>query len=197
MSDTARDPGLSRRAFLSAAGAGAGATWLRLTGPAVAAIAQAACTAKENASPFVVLADDEASDVAAIAARIIPTTDTPGAGEAGVVYFFDQAFADEMRGALELARTGLAGLNDRADGRRFAELGAGAQDAALAAIEGQPFFELMRVMTIFGFFAMSEYGGNRDQVGWQLIGFDGHHGAWQYPFGYYDAAVHGTDADGD
>jgi hypothetical protein len=34
---------------------------------------------------------------------------------------------------------------------------------------------------------MSRYGGNREQVGWSLIGFEGHHGAWTYPFGYYDA----------
>lgn len=197
MSDTARDSRLSRRAFLGAASAGAGASWLRLTGPAVAAIAQAACTAREHEAAFVLLTGDEAADLAALAARIIPTTDTPGATEAGVVHFFDQAFANEMRGALELARSGLAELNDGAAGRRFAELNAQAQDAALAALEGQPFFELVRVMTIFGFFAMSDYGGNRDHVGWQVIGFDGQHGAWRYPFGHYDAAVHKMDADDD
>jgi hypothetical protein len=47
-------------------------------------------------------------------------------------------------------------------------------------------------MTILGFFAMSSYGGNRDHVGWDLIGFEGH-GAWTAPFGYYDqeANAHG------
>ena len=38
-----------------------------------------------------------------------------------------------------------------------------------------------------GFFAMSRYGGNRDNIAWDLIGFEGNHGAWEYPFGYYDA----------
>jgi hypothetical protein len=50
-------------------------------------------------------------------------------------------------------------------------------------------------MTIFGFFAMEKYGGNRGHVGWDLIGFEGHHGAWQYPFGYYDAAYHSGAGD--
>ena len=27
-------------------------------------------------------------------------------------------------------------------------------------------------MTIFGFFAMSRYGGNRDEIGWKLLGFE-------------------------
>ena len=35
----------------------------------------------------------EAADVEAVAAQIIPTDDTPGAREAGVVYFIDRALA--------------------------------------------------------------------------------------------------------
>jgi hypothetical protein len=42
-------------------------------------------------------------------------------------------------------------------------------------------------MTIAGFFGMSSYGGNRDNLGWKLLGLDGEHHAWQSPFGYYDA----------
>ena len=72
---------------------------------------QAACSAKQEAAAFRVLAAAEATDFAAIAARIIPTTDTPGATEAGVIYFFDNAFADAMRGQLDAARAGLAEFN--------------------------------------------------------------------------------------
>ena len=35
----------------------------------------------------------------------------------------------------------------------------------------------------------------RNHVGWELIGFEGHNGAWEYPFGHYDAAVHGDHGD--
>ena len=48
----------------------------------------------------------------------------------------------------------------------------------------------MRFMTLCGFFGMSSYGGNRDNVGWELLGFDGHRGAWQPPFGHYDIGEH-------
>ena len=188
---------LSRRSFLQSASIMTGTSWLRLSAPTLAGITQAACTAKEESSAFIVFDDDEAADFAAIAARIIPTTDTPGATEAGVIHFFDRAFNEESSDALVGARDGLAALNTSLqDKTRFAELDDENQDAVLGAIENSAFFAQMRVMTIFGFFAMSSYGGNKDNVAWDLIGFDGHHGAWEYPFGYYDAEVHGGTVDG-
>lgn len=178
---------------MKSAGALGGAGWLRLSAPAIAGIAQAACTAKREEAPFVTLGRDEAADFAAIAARIIPSTDTPGATEAGVVYFFDRAFGDEMQDDLPFARAGLAGLNDGLAQSRFSSLSADDQDDALRAIEDGPFFGLVRYMTLVGFFAMSRYGGNADHVAWNLIGFEGERQAWQYPFGYYDAAIHTSD----
>ncbi|MDX1515290.1 MAG: gluconate 2-dehydrogenase subunit 3 family protein [Woeseiaceae bacterium] len=185
------DQTLSRRAFLEAGTTLAGAAWLRALAPAAASLAASACGARDGGRNFVILGADEARDFSAIAARIIPTTDTPGATEAGVIHFFDQAFAKEMIGTLPFARDGLRELNESVYVEHFWALDDTDQDQALAAIEGEPFFELMRALTIFGFFAMSKYGGNRDYVAWELIGFDGHRGAWQYPFGDYDAAVHG------
>ena len=182
---------LSRRSFLQSAGAISGASFLRIGVPALASIAQAACTAKEAGATFALLGEAEAADFAAIAARIIPTTDTPGATEAGVIHFFDRAFADERSGALKPARDGLVELNATLrNGTRFADLDTTKQDAVLSTIENSAFFNLMREMTIFGFFAMNSYGGNKNHVAWDLIGFEGHHGAWEYPFGYYDAEVH-------
>ena len=71
--------------------------------------------------------------------------------------------------------------------RPFAELSASEQDTAMKAVEDDYRFEIWRLLTIFGFFSMSKHGGNKDNVGWDLIGFKGHHGAWTPPFGYYDA----------
>lgn len=186
---------LSRRLFLQSAGAIAGSSYLRILVPGVAAISQAACSASEANTAFVVLESDEARDFAAIAARILPTTDTPGATEAGVIHFIDQAFDAEMSGQLEFARGALAELNQALatayGDKRLDELDEDAQDEFLKTHEETPFFDLMWTMTVFGFFAMPKYGGNREQVGWELVGFEGHHGPWQYPFGYYDAEVHG------
>ena len=187
---------LSRRRFLFSASALTASTFVRLTGTSVAAIAQAACSAKESSAAFRSLSAEEAADIEAVAARIIPTTETPGATEAGVVYFFDNALAADMNVRLDVVRAGLARLN-AAIGKdlRFAELSPGAQDARLREIEDSEFFGLMREMTIFGFFAMSKYGGNRDHLGWQLVGFEGHNGAWEYPFGHYDEEVYGGAGD--
>ena len=60
------------------------------------------------------------------------------------------------------------------------------QDSLLRAIETTPFFETMRYLTIAGMFTMPALGGNRNEVGWQLIGFEDRH-VWQPPYGYYDA----------
>ena len=199
MTDTTK---LSRRSFLQSAGSLTGATYLRLLGPATLAIAQSACSAKKQGKPFKVLDALEAAEFAAIAARIIPTTDTPGATEAGVVYFFDHALAANMSGELDAARAGLAAFTatlteTHGGASSLSELSEAEQDAFLRTQEGSNFFELMWFLTICGFFAMESYGGNKDHIGWDLIGFEGHHGGWQYPFGYYDAQVHGETGDGE
>ena len=190
----------SRRQFLKSAGAMTSASYLRLLAPAAAAIAQAACSARDEALPFAVLNADEAADFAAIAARIMPTTDTPGATEAGVIYFIDRAFGDEMSGQLEFARAQLAEFNaslGESEARSFSELGDDEQDAFLKTRESTPLFNMMWAMTMFGMFSMSKYGGNADNVGWELVGFEGDHGPWQYPFGYYDAQAHGEENNDD
>jgi len=189
---------LTRRRFLQTASALSGTVLARLSASSVLAITGAACTARNDDAAFTVLTDAEAADIAAIAARILPTTDTPGATEAGVIHFFDKAFDAEMSDRLEDARKGLETLNAAiASDRKFTDLSAAEQDEQLLAIEDGEFFKLMHEMTIYGFFAMSEYGGNRDHVGWELIGFKGHNGGWQYPFGYYDAQVHEGADDGE
>jgi hypothetical protein len=177
---------LSRRRFLKSTGALTGASLLRIGAPALAAVTQAACTAREEAAAFTTLATDEAADFAAIAARLIPTTDTPGATEAGVIYFYDRAWGDELSSFLGPVRGFLQAINDEL-GTRFATLGEAEQDNVLKANEKDPRFELLRTTTIFGFFAMAKHGGNKGHLAWDLLGFDGHHGAWEAPFGYYDA----------
>jgi gluconate 2-dehydrogenase gamma chain len=192
---------LSRRNFLQATTSVSVASLLRIGAPALAAITQAACSARQEAADYLVFDADEAADFAAIAARIIPTTDTPGASEAGVIHFFDNAFAGAMSGDLDAARAGLAEFNAAlaAAGYAgpFARLSDADQDAYLRRRESTNFFSLVRTMTIFGFFAMESYGGNKDHVGWDLIGFEGHHGGWTYPFGYYDAEYATENADGE
>jgi gluconate 2-dehydrogenase gamma chain len=169
---------------------------MKLSAPGLAALTASACSARDATARFQVLRNGEGETIAAMAARLIPTTDTPGATEAGVIHFIDQAFNGSLADELAATRAELAqfqaALEVEHPGVPFAALPADAQDRFLSNREGSPFFERIREMTILGFFAMSSYGGNRDHVGWDLIGFEGH-GAWTAPFGYYDqeANAHG------
>ncbi len=188
---------VSRRGFLKSSGTVTGASLLRIGAPAIAAITQAACTARDEAAAFATLGDEEAADFAAIAARLIPTTDTPGATEAGVIYFFDNALGSDYAPMLEPLRSFRDGLNANSDGS-FSELTASEQDDALHRAEvDDPRFEMLRTLTIFGFFAMEKHGGNKGHLSWDLIGFKGHYGAWAPPFGFYDAQYAKEQTDGE
>ncbi|MFN8573485.1 MAG: gluconate 2-dehydrogenase subunit 3 family protein [Gemmatimonadaceae bacterium] len=128
--------------------------------------------------------------VEAIAERIIPSDDGPGAKEAGVLYFIDRGlvtFARDLQGPV---RNGLADLAKRVSTRHagvtnFAQLSPEQRDAILHDMEGTEFFGTVRSATIAGMFALPSYGGNRNYVGWRAIGFGM---AMEYapPFGYYD-----------
>lgn len=178
---------LTRRLFLQGSGSLAGSTLLRAAIPGVMVAAQAACTSRDEGNGFKVLAAEEAAEFAAIAARILPTTDTPGASEAGVIHFMDQAFGSFMQEDLANARVGLASLQATIGDQLFSSLDEARQDRQLTEIEDTSFFALMQKMTIYGFFGMQSYGGNIDNAGWKMLGIDSPMHAWQPPFGYYDA----------
>jgi gluconate 2-dehydrogenase gamma chain len=87
----------------------------------------------------------------------------------------------------ERYRTSLAALDEycktRFAGKGFAALDAAQQDQVLTGLEnseiklrncsGKEFFETILANTMEGFFADPIYGGNRDMVGWKLVGFPG------------------------
>jgi len=54
--------------------------------------------------------EEEALEFDAIAVRIIPTDETPGATEAGVIYFFDNVLGDRREEELAQLRDGLREL---------------------------------------------------------------------------------------
>ena len=165
--------------------------------PMVLTASASACAANGAGSSYAVLTDSEAAELEAIASRIFPATDTPGAREAGVVYYFDTTFATFHAGDLELARAGLADLAGRTPGGvAFSTLSESEQDEVLREIENTGFFQLVRYMTICGVFGMASYGGNKDAVGYTLLGMTPHVHAFVPPFGYYDAEAMGVPYDG-
>jgi gluconate 2-dehydrogenase gamma chain len=193
--------GLDRRNFLLNGLRGAGAAWVSLHGPAILAAAEHAARARTAQSPVKldILTAEQAAEIEAAACRIIPTDEMPGAREAGVIYFIDRAlatFASEQRTSYG---QGLPILQSKTQEMfpgivKFSQATAEQQDAVLKALEGQPFFELLRTHTIMGFLADPSRGGNRDLVGWKLMGYDDSP-AFAPPFGYYDRDYRGWRPD--
>ena len=181
---------ISRRGFLAQSCKGVSAAWIAARWPDIRAAAQHAHRAVQAAAParLEFLTPEQAREIEAVAAQIIPSDDSPGAREAHVIYFIDRVLATFESDKQPLYKQGLAMLEARARraGRaRFSELDAAQQVAVLKKIEKTPFFQLLRGHTVAGFFANPEYGGNYSQVGWKLIGFEDRF-AFSPPFGFYD-----------
>ena len=188
-----------RRSILQAIGAALGAAALPMDWPAIVYAAEGAHQSHAHAPhapgagttpKLTFLSAADAADVEAVAAQIIPTDDTPGAREAGVIFFIDRALATFFAHLAPGFRTHLADFQRAVrerhpDAASFAALTSAQQIEFLKTVDRTPFFETTRLLTLFGMFTTPTYGGNRDGVGWKLIGFEDKH-MFQPPFGFYD-----------
>jgi gluconate 2-dehydrogenase gamma chain len=204
------DCNLSRRGFLSQSLTGITAAWVSAQWPAMLSAATHARQAVQSASPakFDFFSAEQAIEIDAIAARIIPTTDTPGAHEAGVLFFIDRALVTFARDDQKIYAGGLPELQARTHEifpsvTKFSSATPDQQDQILESLDeqshgggrrpflpgggAQSFFETLRVHTIMGFLIDpdSDKRGNRDGAGWKAIGRENEH-MFQPPFGYYD-----------
>jgi gluconate 2-dehydrogenase gamma chain len=180
----------SRRSLLQAIAATIAALPLRWA--ELAHVAHGSQTAAQLAgeAKISLLTAAEAADIEAVAAQIIPTDDTPGAREAGVVYFIDRALATFLSRLAADYRVHLGEFQaafraQHPGGGSFASLASGQQVEYLKTVDRTPFFDSTRLLTLLGMFSMPEYGGNRAGVGWKLIGFEAQH-VFEPPFGHYD-----------
>ena len=118
----------------------------------------------------------------AVCERLFPADDSGvGAVDAGATAYIERALATDYAAMLPLYVFGLGLLEDRArvrHGAAFVSLTPEAQDALLHEFESQPpttaerdFFEAVRDHTIEGLFGDPSWGGNRERVGWSLIGY--------------------------
>ena len=198
---------LSRRRFLSHGISGLSSAWITTHWPAVLSAADHARRAAQSAAPpkFEFFSPEQAAEIDAIAARIIPTDGTPGAREAGVVYFIDRALTTFASDDQKTYKGGLPELQARVRElfpavERFSAATPEQQDEVLRSLDdhapvparpfrprpaAQSFFETLRQHTIAGFLIDPDTGGNRDGVGWKVIGREREH-MFQPPFGYYD-----------
>lgn len=160
---------------------------------------------REHSSALTFFNDFEARTVEAICERIIPGGDGgPGATDAGVVYYIDRAIAGFSLGLQKVYRLGLRELEThcrRFYGGSFVDLDEKRQDDVVRKFLGselrsaspvqskaddpasdrqllERFFAVVREHAIEGLFCDPIYGGNRNTVGWRLVGFPGVH--WGY-----------------
>ena len=144
---------------------------------------------------FKVLTGIEARTLEAIADRIFPRTDTPGAVEAGAVNYIDVALAGDYAQFVPLYRKGLRAVNHHARvkfGRKSFPLSDDEKDAILSEFEmgsvayfkkAAEFFEMVRYHVLEGVFCEPQYGGNKEMIGWRLVEFPGQQS------GYSDAYI--------
>src|SRR5438876_11009382 len=200
-----------RRTFLTRSAAGLSAAWLTANWPAMVSAATHAHAAAASPDPakFEFFTPADAAEVEAMSSRIIPTDETPGAKEAGVVYFIDRALVTFASDSQKTYRDGLADVNalltEKFPGvTKFSAASPEQQDAVLEPLSnskpnassarrhrphrnGHPFFDTLRYHTIAGFLIApdSHRRGNRDGVGWKVIGREPGH-IFQPPFGVLD-----------
>jgi gluconate 2-dehydrogenase gamma chain len=203
----------ARRDFLQLLGGTASAAWVTANWPALVSAAEHAHQAASSDHPALeVFTTDQAREVEALAACIIPSDTTAGAREAGVVYFIDRALKTFFSEALPVYQAGLEAVQ-----KSTAELFPGVPRFSAATEEQKlkifsqiaeeserpesgarrlapgaspDFLQTLRVHTIFGYLVDPEGGGNRDFVGWKAIGRDPSHG-FSAPFGFYDKGYPG------
>src|SRR6266571_1698105 len=169
----------TRRRFLLSSALGLSSAWLALRWPAILAAQEHAQRAAESGQPaqFQFFSPEDALEIEAVAAQIIPNDDAPGAREARVIHFIDRALTTFDIDKQQAYTQGLEDLQQKtlelfpvAD--RFSSLSCAQQIQLLTVIEHTGFFELVRLHTLMGYLSHPDYGGNHNQAGWKLIGFE-------------------------
>lgn len=150
-------------------------------------------TAVEDYAP-IALSTAEWATLTAAVDRLFPKTDTtPGGAETGAHIYIDQMLSTAYAKQSPMYRDGLAAIESAVDGG-FAAASPDAQDAALKDAEAgktanapDGFFALLLEHTRQGMFCDPIHGGNREFMGWDMIGYPGIKLVWSAD----DQAVNG------
>ncbi len=194
------DTAQTRRLFLGQAGASLGLLWLGSLTPDLLAQAHAHAQAagQSGTKTYRFFTPQQAAEFDAFSAQIIPTDDTPGAREANVVHFTDYVLSTIDNDQQTQVTDALKALHDQVaktvpGATSFAALNSAQQIEVMKAMEKTDAFDVLRGFTLTGFFCDPSMGGNKDKVGWKLIGFPDDF-LYKPPFGYYDAHYDGGKA---
>lgn len=180
----------SRRKLLKSAGVVGAA--VASGGTATHVIAADSSSANSSNQPVIrealeILTAAEVETLEAVVDRILPSDENgPGAGEARAVHYIDRSLASDNAGSRHNYAIGLTAIDGYAQnkhGQPFHQLSSEVQDEILTLVidgevtgfnpSGSGFFSMVRNHTIQGTFSDPYYGGNRDFIGWDMIGYPG------------------------
>ena len=147
--------------------------------------------AQSPAKKFAWLDPGAAGEIEAIAETIMPADGTPGARDAGVIWFIDGALAGFDKNLQPIYTDGLRATQARrlalfAGSDSIAALTGAQRTALLTDIESTDFFKAVRRHTVLGYFGHPRHGGNRNGASAKLLGIQLDTMMYQPPFGYYD-----------
>lgn len=150
--------------------------------PRAAAPPDAGQKPKALTSTHRVFTNDEWATLSAACERFLPKDQDPGALDADVPEYIDRILTTpQLKKMREDFVPGLAALDRRAQRMfkvPFAEAKPEQQDELLEIFKNSPersgearWYELLAVLSLEGFLGDPSYGGNKDKVGWALVGF--------------------------
>jgi len=143
--------GASRRSFLAGSATGLGSAWVALNWSGILEAQEHAKQMAASGQPgkFAFFSADQATEVESVTAQILPTDETPGAREAGSVYFIDRALTTFDKDRQSVYKQGLVSLQAKVSqlfpgASKFSALTSTQQIQVLKAIESTPFFTAVR-----------------------------------------------------
>jgi gluconate 2-dehydrogenase gamma chain len=136
--------------------------------------------------------------------RVLPRDADPGALDANVPFYIDRILqSPQLENMKKNFIPGVAALDRRAQRMfkvGFAQATPAQQDEVLTIFKNSPeasgearWYEMLVVLTLEGFLGDPTYGGNKDSVGWKLVGFTLVNHAEADPTAPYDGAKRLTE----
>jgi gluconate 2-dehydrogenase gamma chain len=127
--------------------------------------------------------NEEFAIVTALCDRVLPKDEDPGAVEANVPEYIDQALQQQqLRKMKDDFLGGVAAIDRRCQRMHkvgFVKATPAQQDDVITVFKESPpdtgefkWYEILIALNLEGYLGDPSYGGNKDKVGWKVMGFD-------------------------
>jgi gluconate 2-dehydrogenase gamma chain len=136
--------------------------------------AVAATASPIYAGPAVTLTENDVKFLEALVDQIVPADDTPGALQAGVVFYIDKQLAGPLKRFREQYAKGIPTFRAACQaktGKDFLALTPGERSEFLHR-HSSGFFNLVIEHTLQGFYGSPSHGGNLNDASWKMLGIE-------------------------